>query len=170
MMYMEFSHLPFLAGHYFENFARSSNSFFFFFGFYLFFQVSYFHSILKVNVESTRNISRLNFCTKWKMVLGTTLDIFIYWCLCCNLFPKAAFMNFMFPEHCRITLLAPKCKTSFVITLNIHFLEKIFLLITTYYLSHKAGIIGFNVPTNLFWNFAKIWGWNTSKILLILKY
>ena len=68
---------PFLAGHYFENFARSSNSFFFF-GFYLFFQASYFHSILKVNVESSRNISRLTFCTKWKMLLGTTLDI-LFW-------------------------------------------------------------------------------------------
>ena len=68
----------------------------------------------------------------------------------CNLFHKAAFMNFIFPKHCHMTLLAPKCKMSFVITRDIHFLEKIFLFIATYYLSHKPGIMGFNVPTNLF--------------------
>ena len=68
----------------------------------------------------------------------------------CNLFYKAAFMNFIFPKHYHMTLLAPKCKTSFVITRDIYFLEKIFLFIATYYLSHKPGIMGFNVPTNLF--------------------
>ena len=75
----------------------------------------------------------------------------------CNLFHKVAFMNFIFPKHCHITLSAPKCKTSFVITQDIYFVEETFLFITTYYLSHKPGIMGFNVPTNLFWNFAQVW-------------
>ena len=46
--------------------------------------------------------------------------------LLCNLFHKAAFMNFMFPKQCGITLLGPKCKTSLVITLNIQLLGKTF--------------------------------------------
>ena len=50
-----------------------------------------------------------------------------FYLLLCNLFHKAAFMNFMFPEHCHITLLGPKCKTSLVITLNIQYLGKTFL-------------------------------------------
>ena len=44
-----------------------------------------------------------------------TFFILMERCFClllCNLFHKAAFLNFMFPEHCHITLLGPNCKTS----------------------------------------------------------
>ena len=100
------------------------------------------------------------------MLLGTTLDIsydekvFVL-IVACNLFHKAAFINFMFPKHCRINLLKLKCETTLVITLNIHFLGKVFLLITGCDLSRKPVIIGFNVPMNLSWNFAQTWVWNS---------
>ena len=93
-----------------------------------------------------------------------TWDIFRFFilmerCFClllCNLFHKAAFMNFMFPEHCHITLLGPKCKTSLVITLNIQYLGKTFLLITACDLCLKCSITNCNVSTNLFWNFVQV--------------
>ena len=89
------------------------------------------------------------------MLLGTTLDIsfdekMFLLIVACNLFYKAAFMNFMFPKHCCINFLGLKCKTSLVITLDIHFLGKAFLLITGCDLSRKPGIMSFNVPKNLF--------------------
>ena len=59
-------------------------------------------------------------------------------------------MNFVFPENCHITLLGPKCKTSLVITLNIQYLGKTFLLITDSDLCLEGSITNFNVSTNLF--------------------
>ena len=79
----------------------------------------------------------------------------------CNLFHKVAFMNFMFPKHCRINLLGLKCKMLLLITLDIHFPGKAFLLITGCDLSCKPRIMSFNVPTNLSWHFAQIWVWNS---------
>ena len=73
-----------------------------------------------------------------------------FYLLLCNLFNKAAFMNFVFPENCHITLLGPKCKTSLVITLNIQYLGKTFLLITDSDLCLEGSITNFNVSTNLF--------------------
>ena len=117
----------------------------------------------------------LTSCTEGKMLLGTvlqcynaTLDIsfdekVFLLIVACNLFHKAAFINFMFLKHCRKNLWGLKYKTSFVITLDIHFLEKAFLLITRRNLSRKPGIMSFNVPTNLFWIFAQIWVWNSIK-------
>ena len=88
------------------------------------------------------------------MLLGTTLDnsydekAFLL-IVACNLFHKAAFMNFMLPKHCHINLLELKYETTLVITLDIHFLGKAFLLITGCDLSHKPVIMSFNVPMNL---------------------
>ena len=100
----------------------------------------------------------LTSCTEGKMLLGTTLDIsfdekVFLLIAACNLFHKAAFINFIFLKHCRKSLWGLKYKTSLVITLDIHFLEKAFLLITICNLSRKPGIMSFNVPTNLFWIF-----------------
>ena len=67
----------------------------------------------------------------------------------------------MFPKHFRLNLLGLKCETLLGITLDIHFLGKALSLITGCDLSYKPGITGFNVPTNLFWNFAQIWVWNS---------
>ena len=88
------------------------------------------------------------------MLLGTTLDIsydekVFLLIVACNLFHKAAFMNFMLPKHCHINLLELKCETTLVIALDIHFLRKAFLLITGCDLSRKPIIMGFNVPMNL---------------------
>ena len=88
------------------------------------------------------------------MLLGTTLDISydekpFLMIVACNLFHKAAFMNFMFLKHCRINLLELNCEKTFVITLDIHFLGKAFILITGCDLSRKPVIMGFNVPVNL---------------------
>ena len=65
------------------------------------------------------------------MLLRTTLDIsfdekVFLLIVACNLFHKAAFMNFVFLKHCRINLLGSKCKTSLVITLDIISSEKYF--------------------------------------------
>ena len=110
----------------------------------------------------------LTSCTEGKMLLGTALGIsfdekVFLLIVACNLFHKAAFINFMFLKHCRKNLWGLKYKTSLVITLDIHFLEKAFLLITRCNLSRKPGIMSFNVPTNLFWIFAQIWVWNSIK-------
>ena len=88
------------------------------------------------------------------MLLGAILDIsydekVFLLTVACSLFHKAAFMNFMFLKHCRINLLEVKFETTLVITLNIHFLGKAFLLITGCDLSRKPVIMGFNVPMNL---------------------
>ena len=108
---------------------------------------------LKVKVGSPKDISLLTSCPEGKMLLGTTLDISfgeILFLLIVALFHKAAFMNFMFPKQCRTNLLGFKCETLIVITLNIHFLGKVFLLITGCEFSHKPGIMSFNVPAKLF--------------------
>ena len=75
-------------------------------------------------------------CTEGKMLLETTLDIsfdekVFLLIVACNLFHKAAFINFVFLKHCRINLLGLKCKTPLVITLDIYFLGKALLLINT---------------------------------------
>ena len=93
--------------------------------------------------------------TEGKMLLGKTLDIsfdekLFQLIVACNLFHKAVFMTFMFPKHCHRNLLGLKCKKSFVITSDAHFLGKPFLLITGCDLARKPGIMSFNVPTNLF--------------------
>ena len=77
----------------------------------------------------------------------------MYFLLC---FVMLCFMNFMFPKHCRINLLELKCETTLVITLDIHFLGKAFLLITGSDLSHEPVIMSFNVSMNLSLNFAEI--------------
>ena len=77
----------------------------------------------------------------------------MYFLLC---FVTLCFMNFMFPKHCRINLLELKCEMTLVITLDIHFLGKAFLLITGSDLSHEPVIMSFNVPMNLSLNFAQI--------------
>ena len=108
---------------------------------------------LKVKVGSPRDISLLTSCPEGKMLLGTTLDISfdkIIFLLIVALFHKTAFMNFMFPKQCRINLLGLKRETLIVITLDIHFLGKVFFLITGCELSHKPGIMNLNVPTKLF--------------------
>ena len=85
--------------------------------------------------ESKGRIFQINLSTDFlRGMKNVTLDNFRYfffmercfYLLLCNLFHKAAFMNFMFPKRCPITLLGPKCKTSLVITLNIQFLERCF--------------------------------------------
>ena len=121
---------------------------------------------MKVKVGGSRAIFLLTSCTEGKMLLGITLGIsydgkVFLLIVECNLFHKAAFLNFLFQKHCRITLLELKYETTLVITLDIHFRGKASLLITGCDLSRKPVIVSFNVPVNLSWNFAQIWVWNS---------
>ena len=107
-----------------------------------------------MKVGGSRAIFLLTSCTEGKMLLGITLGIsydgkVFLLIVECNLFHKAAFLNFLFQKHCRITLLELKYETTLVITLDIHFRGKASLLITGCDLSRKPVIVSFNVPVNL---------------------
>ena len=153
-MYVELVHLlgllPLVA---FKNFARSSHICF---GAYPNHQPPYSLSTLKGKVGSSRTISLLISCTEWKMLLGTTLDISFNRKLfllidVCKLFHKVAFMHFMFPKHCQMTLLGLNYKTLLVKRMFINWMSFVVqTLCLEFQCSHKP--VG---------NFAHIWVWNT---------
>lgn len=119
-------------------------------------QPPYSLSILKVKVGSYKTIYLLISCTEWKMLLGTTLDIsfdrkLILLIDVCKLFHKVAFMHFMFPKHCQMTLLGLNCKTLLVKRIFINWMS---FVVQTLYLEFQYS----HKPVG---NFAHFWVWNT---------